>query len=90
LGFDDQKLEKFTVRFLLSKIAIYLFLGSVKNDQATGELFISQRKHLALKILKFLYFFGSFLPLLDPDPADQNECGSGFTTLIKRYDACLI
>jgi hypothetical protein len=34
------------------------------------------------KILKFLHFFlWVIFALLDPDPADQNQCGSGFETL---------
>ena len=34
-----------------------------------------KREHPALQNMKFLYFlFGLFCPL-DPDPADQNQCG---------------
>jgi hypothetical protein len=58
--------------------------ASIKDVQAAGEVFSPQRKHLALEKLNFLHFCGSFRPSLiqiripnaDPDPADQNECGS--------------
>ncbi len=49
-----------------------------------------KREHLSLKNLNYLHFCGSFwpswirirIPNADPDPADQNECGSGSTTLV--------
>ncbi len=46
----------------------------MKDVQATGEAFIPQKVHPALKNMKFLnfyYFGGSFFALLDPDPADH-------------------
>jgi hypothetical protein len=45
-----------------------------------------KKEHLALKNLNFPHFCGSFwairirIPNADPDPADQNECGSGSAT----------
>jgi hypothetical protein len=78
--------------FFKSKIAIYL--ASIKNVQAAGEVFIPQKEHLALQNLNFLHFRGSFRPSWiqirihspyadpGPDPADQNECGSRSTTLL--------
>ncbi len=47
-----------------------------------------KKEHLALKNFNFLHFCGSFsafririrIPNADPDPADQNECGSGSAT----------
>jgi hypothetical protein len=48
-GFDDLKLKKidswkFNVYFLDQKIAIYLFLASIKDAQATGEAFSPQKR----------------------------------------------
>jgi hypothetical protein len=48
----------------------------MKDVQAIGEVFSSQREHPALfentDIFLFLWVNSA---LLDPDPADQNQCG---------------
>ena len=51
----------------------------IKDAQATGEAFSPQKPHPALENLKFLpcfLFLWVIFALLDPDPADQNQCGS--------------
>jgi hypothetical protein len=59
----------------------------MNNIQATGEAFSSQNRTFSAskhKISSLFYIFGSFLasgirthiPMLDPDSADQNQCGS--------------
>ncbi len=64
----------------------------MKDAQATGEVFSSQKKTSSNSKQKFLYFFficgQFFFALPDPDPATQikAECGSGFATLIKTLD----
>ncbi len=64
----------------------------IKDVQATGEVFIPQIEQPKLRNLELFHFFcGSFLaawiririPNADPESADQNECGSGSTTLDK-------
>jgi hypothetical protein len=56
--------------------------------QAAGEAFGPQleREHPTLQNMKFLLFFlllWAYFALLDLDPADQNQCGSVSTTLVK-------
>ncbi len=45
----------------------------MKEVQATGEIFIPQKLTSSIPNLKLLRII--FAPP-DPDPADQNECGS--------------
>ncbi len=91
--FDNQKSGKiynqkiFIYIIFGSKIEIYLYLGLHKGRQSYRSL------HLALQNVNFLHFCGSFWPSwiririsnADPDLADQNKCGSGSTTLQKRF-----
>jgi hypothetical protein len=74
--------------FLKLKIAIYLSLGPHKNVQAeVQEKPSALRRELpALQNMKFYNFFiflWVIFALLDPDPADQNQCGSGTLTNIR-------
>jgi hypothetical protein len=65
--------------FLLSKIAIHLH--KAKGQEKPLAL---KREHLALQNQKFLPFFlflNVIFALLDPDPADKNQCGSESETL---------
>jgi hypothetical protein len=50
----------------------------IKDVQATGEVFISQKKTTSTSKLKFSSLWWVILALLDPDPdpADQDEWGS--------------
>ena len=56
----------------------------VKADPDPG--FDDKRELPSFQNMKFLHFFPFFVvvifALLDPDSADQNQCGSGSTTLI--------
>jgi hypothetical protein len=47
----------------------------MKDVQATGEAFSPQKRTSSTSKHEI-----SLLALLDPDPADQNQCGSGSTT----------
>ncbi len=71
-GLNDQILNIITAEFFfLSKLAIYLFLASIKNVQATGEAFSLKREHPALQkiiLLSVLYCSGQFFCPLEPDP----------------------
>jgi hypothetical protein len=72
-GFDDQNWKKFTAEIKLiffgSKIVIYL---SIKDVQATGEVFIPQKKRCSPSKLEFSSLLWVILALLDPDPYSQS------------------
>jgi hypothetical protein len=56
--------------------------------QATGEAFSPEKrtsKHPNLNLVQFLWVI---LDLLDPDPADQNQCGSA-TLEVMLYSSIL-
>jgi hypothetical protein len=60
------------------QIAIHLSLGLHLGHPSP------KREYLALQYLKclpFFLFFRVIVALLDPDPADQNQYGSGYETL---------
>jgi hypothetical protein len=83
-GFDDQKWQK--IKRGIKKNVIYIFLGLHKGrpSHCTADAFSPHyREHQELKKLKFLPLF-QFIALLDPDPdpADQNQCGSRSETLL--------
>jgi hypothetical protein len=52
----------------------------MKNVQATGEVFIPQKRTSGTSKLEISSLFWVVFALLDLDPADQIECGSGSTT----------
>ncbi len=72
------------ILFFKSKITTYLYLGFHVKDQGTKEVLSAQKltsrtsKHEIY--LFFPYFLCNFFPS-GPDPADQNQSGSGSTTL---------
>ncbi len=57
--------------------------------QVTGEVFIPQKRTSSTSKVEFSSLLWVILALLDPDPypnpdpAIQNECGSGSTTLVR-------
>jgi hypothetical protein len=55
----------------------------MKDIQATGEAFSPQNgtSNTSQNIKFFLPFYIFVGNFADPDPADQNQCGSGSTTL---------
>ncbi len=76
-GFRWPKLVKKITANLYFLIKSYL---RIKDDQATGEVFILQMRTSSTSKLEFSSLLWVLLALLDPDPdadlADQNECGS--------------
>jgi hypothetical protein len=70
--------KKFTAEknCLNQKLQFTYPLASIKDVQASGELFIPQKRTSSTSKLEISSFLLFILALLDPDPADQNECGS--------------
>jgi hypothetical protein len=66
----------------VNNFAIYLFLASIKDAQATGETF-SPQKRTSSTLNREISFFSVFLWVLfvlrdlDPDPDPNSQCGSG-------------
>jgi hypothetical protein len=54
----------------------------MKNVQATGEVFIPQKRSFSTSKLKISSLLWVFFALLDLDPADQIEGGCGSATLV--------
>jgi hypothetical protein len=73
--------EIFVIFLIKSCYFFYLFLGLHKGRPGYRSSLHPSKEYI---------FCGSFwpswirihIPNADPDPADQNECGSGSTTLI--------
>ncbi len=90
-GFDDQILEKIYSRFFFFKNCNFFYPQAPKKDvQATGEVFIPQKRTSNTSKVRFVHFWVILvppdpdpirIPSADPNPAEQNECGSGSTTL---------
>jgi hypothetical protein len=90
-GFDDQNWKKIN----LTKNFIFIFFqfqftypkASTKEVQATREVFISRKITFSITKLVISSLLWEIFTLLDsdPNPADQNECGSGSTTLEKLH-----
>jgi hypothetical protein len=56
----------------------YLY-ASIKDIEATGEVFIPQKRTSRISKLEISAFFGVSFARLEPDPDSKNECGSGAT-----------
>jgi hypothetical protein len=67
---------------------ILLFSLDLHPVQATGDASALEKEHPAIQNMIFVQFFFIFLwvifTLLIPDPADQNQFGSGSTTMGKN------
>ncbi len=76
-GFDDQKLTNFTIE---KKIRTFFFFNCARRASKLQERPSAlNREHQALqnmKIRNFFFFSCVIFALLDPDPVDQNQCGS--------------
>jgi hypothetical protein len=92
-GFWWPKMEKKITMTVLkkifgSKISIYL---TIKDVQATVKAFSSQKRTSSTakhEIYLFFYFWGLFALLyVDPDPANQNQCGSWSATLTRTVNS---
>jgi hypothetical protein len=60
---------------------------SIKDVQATGEVYIQRKRTSSTLKLEFPSLLWVIVALLDPDPAKQNQrgCGSGSATLVLSY-----
>jgi hypothetical protein len=74
-GFDDQNLKKKMqlkkdFYFIDQKLKFTYPSASMKDVQATGEIFSSQKRTALqkMKFINFFYFSGSFFAHMDPDP----------------------
>ncbi len=91
--FDEQHLSNFYSwtenLYFFIKNCNHLSVGLPKNVQATVKAFSPRKrtsstsKHTGnMKLLYFLLFLWVIFALLDPDPADKNQCRSWSTTLV--------
>jgi hypothetical protein len=65
----------------------------MKEVQAAGETSSLQGEHPAIQNMKFINFFKFqcfIFALPDPDPSDQNHCGSGSATLPVLISFCAL
>jgi hypothetical protein len=70
----------------LIKIAVYLSLDLHSKIKKKPSALKKGTVQQPFKTCHFFTFniFGFIFTLLDPDPADQNQCGSGSATLYGR------
>jgi hypothetical protein len=78
-------LKKNLYIFVYQKLQFTSLYASIKDVQATGEVFIPQKRTSSTSKHEFFFTFLWIripiririrIPNADPDPADQNECGS--------------
>jgi hypothetical protein len=84
-GFYDKncknfKAEKINVFFIKNCNLLIIRPTSIKDVQATGEAFSPQKRTSRTSKLgnfSLFIFLSVIFAVLNPDPADQNQCGSG-------------
>jgi hypothetical protein len=91
-GFEHLKnpnLKKIQMEIFLiffdQKLQFSYLKASIKDFQATREVFIHQKRTCSTANFEISLLLWVVFALLDsnPDPADPNECGSGSTILIQ-------